>query len=444
MKKKEFTSSLIPHPSSLISLRRKPMPSSNRVRLLALSLACALVVGCGGGGGGAGQPTPTPGGETPKPEGKVRIGAFMSLTGDTGQYGISASNGVTLAVEEANAKGGVGGRRVELVLQDTRSDTGETVRVVERLVNEVRVHALLGEIVSSRSLAAAPVAQRTGVPMLTPSSTSPEITAVGDYVFRSCYADPFQGAAIARFAAQSLKARRGALLLDREQAYSIQLAQSIHEAFVGQGGEMVAEEIYQAGAADFSPQLLEINLARPDVIFVPGYYLEAGLLARQARELGIATPLVGGDGWDSPRLFEIGGPALEGDYFSSHYSADDPDPLVRKFVEDYRRLFNTTPDAFAATAYDATRILLDAVSRSASLEHPAIRDALAQTRDFPGVTGSVTFDSARNAVKQVSIIRIGQNGQLNFVERVTPAQVAPTPSPTPSPTPQRRRRRRAR
>jgi branched-chain amino acid transport system substrate-binding protein len=336
----------------------------------------------------------------------------------------------------------VGGRRVELILQDTRSDTGETVRVVERLVREVKVHALLGEIVSSRSLAAAPVAQKEGVPMLTPSSTSVEVTAVGDYVFRSCYADPFQGAAIARFAAQSLKARRAALLLDREQAYSIQLAQSIHEAFVGQGGEMVAEEIYQAGAADFSPQILEVNLARPDVIFVPGYYLEAGLLARQARELGLTVPLVGGDGWDSPRLFEIGGPALEGNYFSSHYSADDPDPLVQRFVEDYRRLFNVTPDAFAATAYDAARILLDAVARSASLERAAIRDALALTRDFPGVTGSVTFDAERNAVKQVSIIRIGQNGELNFVERVTPAQVAPTPSPTPSPTPQRRGRRR--
>ncbi|HEU4596538.1 MAG TPA: ABC transporter substrate-binding protein [Pyrinomonadaceae bacterium] len=416
------------------------MPSQNRSRLLSLLLAGALAVAGCGGPAPPPQESPTPG-ETPKPEGKIRIGAFMSLTGDTGQYGLSASNGVTLAVEEINAKGGVGGRRVELILQDTRSDTGETVRVVERLVKEVKVHALLGEIVSSRSLAAAPVAQVAGVPMLTPSSTSVEVTAVGDYVFRSCYADPFQGAAIARFAAQSLRARRAAMLLDREQAYSIQLAQSIHEAFVRQGGEFVAEEVYQAGAADFSPQLLEINLAQPDVIFVPGYYLEAGLLTRQARELGINVPLVGGDGWDSPRLFEIGGPALEGNYFSSHYAADDPDPLVQRFVEDYRRLFNATPDAFAATAYDAARILLDAVARAASLERAAIRDALAQTRDFPGVTGSVTFDSERNAVKQVSIIRIGQNGQLHFVERVTPAQVAPTPSPTPSPTPQRRGRR---
>ena len=418
------------------------MPSPNRVRLLSLFLSCALfaVAGCSGP---SPPQEPPEGGATPKPGEKIRIGAFMSLTGDTGQYGLSASNGATLAVEEINAKGGVGGRRVELVLQDTRSDTGETVRVVERLIREVRVHALLGEVVSSRSLAAAPVAQREGVPMLTPSATSPEVTEIGDYIFRSCYADPFQGAAIARFAAETLKARRAAVLLDREQAYSIQLAQSIHEAFVGQGGEVVAEEIYHAGAADFSPQLLEIHLARPDVIFVPGYYLEAGLLARQAKDLGMVVPLVGGDGWDSPRLFEIGGQALDGDYYSSHYSADDPDPLVRKFVEDYRRIFNTTPDAFAATAYDAARILLDAVSRAPSLEHAAIRDALAQTKDFPGVTGSVTFDAARNAVKPVSIIRIGQNGQLNFVERVTPGQLKPTATPTPSPTPRRRKRSRA-
>jgi branched-chain amino acid transport system substrate-binding protein len=410
--------------------------------LLSLSLVLALLAGCGGPSAeqpqGSGAPPPPPANE------KVRIGAFMSLTGDTGQYGISAANGMLMAVEEANALGGVGGRRVELIVQDTRSDTGETVRIVDRLIREVRVHALLGEIVSSRSLAAAPIAQSSGVPMLTPSSTSPEITVMGDYIFRSCYTDPFQGAAIAQFAAHGLHARRAALLLDREQAYSIQLAQSIHEAFTGQGGEIVAEEIYQAGAADFTPQLLEIQLARPDVIFVPGYYLEAGLLARQARQLEMTAPLVGGDGWDSPRLFEIGGPALEGSYFSSHYSADDPNPRVQKFVEDYRRLFTSTPDAFAATAYDAARIMIDAVARATSLERAAIRDALAQTKDFQGVTGVVTFDSARNAVKPLVIIRIGESGTQTVQEHITPESIIPAATPTPTPTPQKKRRRRGR
>nr|MDQ3804035.1 ABC transporter substrate-binding protein [Acidobacteriota bacterium] len=307
-----------------------------------LVLAALLAAGCGrtqGGGGGDAVVQP--------PE-RVRIGAFMSLTGDTGQYGLSALNGIRLAVEEANATGGVAGRRVELIVRDTRSDAAETERVVRSLVEEGRVHALLGEVVSSRSLVAGQVAQAAGVPMLTPSSTNPEVTKRGDYVFRSCYTDPLQGAAIADFAVHTLKARRGAFLLDAGQAYSTELARFIREEFTRHGGEVVLTAFYASGAADFRSQLVEIGAARPDVIFVPGYYLEGGLLARQAAQLGIPAPLVGGDGWDSPRLYEIGGDALVGDYFSSHFSADDPDPLVRRFVEDYRRFFNSPPDAFAA------------------------------------------------------------------------------------------------
>jgi branched-chain amino acid transport system substrate-binding protein len=378
--------------------------------------------------------------EAPPPE-RVRVGAFMSLTGDTAHYGISALNGFRMAVEEANAAGGAGGRRVELVVQDTRSDAVETEVVVERLAREVKVHALLGEVVSSRSLAAARVAQREGVPMLTPSATSPEVTAVGHYVFRSCYTDTFQGAAIAHFAAGHLGARRAALLVDRDQRYSVELARIIREDFVLHGGEVVAEQEYEEGAADFSVQLAEVGAARPDVIFIPGYYVEAGLLARQARAIGIETPLVGGDGWDSPRLFEIGGEALSGCYFSSHFSADDPDPQVQRFVGDYRRLFGHTPDSFAATAYDAARIMLDAVGRAGSLERAAVRDALAATRDFPGVTGPVTFNAARHAVKPVVVVRIGENGRQAVESHVSPEEVAPPPTPTPTPTPQRRRRR---
>ena len=224
----------------------------------------------------------------------------MSLTGDTGQYGISALNGIRMAVEEANAQGGVGGHRIELIAQDTRSDAVETETVVRRLAGEYRVHALVGEIVSSRSLVAARVAQGERVPMLTPSSTSPEVTKQGDYVFRSCYTDPFQGAALAQFAAQSLRARRAALLVDSGQRYSIELARIIGEEFKRQGGEIVSEQSYVEGAGDFAPQLAEVGAARPEVIFIPGYYLEAGLLARQAKDLNIPAPLVGGDGGDGP------------------------------------------------------------------------------------------------------------------------------------------------
>jgi len=372
---------------------------------------------------------------------KLRIGAFMSLTGDTAQYGISALNGIRMAVEEANAGGGAGGHRIELITRDTRSDPGETEVVVRRLAEESRVHALVGEVVSSRSLAAARVAQEERVPMLTPSATSPEVTAQGDYVFRSCYTDPFQGAALARFATRSLGARRAALLLDPAQRYSVELARFIREAFERQGGEVVSEQDYREGAADFSAQLSEVAAVHPEVIFIPGYYLEAGQLARQAKELGISVPLVGGDGWDSPRLYEIGGQALAGDFFSSHFSAEDPDPQVQRFVADYRRLFGSTPDSFAATAYDATRIVLDAAARAHSLDRAAIRDALAQTRDFPGVTGNVTFNADRNAVKSIVIIRIGDNGKQSVEAHVTPEDIPPPPTPTPTPTPKKRWRR---
>ncbi|HEX8719590.1 MAG TPA: ABC transporter substrate-binding protein, partial [Pyrinomonadaceae bacterium] len=355
------------------------------------------------------------------------------------QYGISALNGIKMAVEEANAAGGARGQRVELIVQDTRSDVAETGVVVERLAREERVHALLGEVVSSRSLAAAYVAQRERVPMLTPSATSPDVTAVGEYVFRSCYTDTFQGAAVAHFATGNLGARRAALIVDRDQRDSVELARLIREDFARHGGEVVSEQEYAEGAEDFTAQLMEVGAASPDVVFVPGYYLEAGLIARQARQLGIEAPLVGGDGWDSPRLGEIGGQALAGDFYASHFSAEDPDPQVQRFVQDYRMLYGSAPDSFAATAYDAARIMLAAVERAPALERAAIRDALAATRDFPGVTGAVTFDAGRNAVKPVVVVRIGEGGRHTVESHVSAEELFPPAAPTPTPTPQKRR-----
>lgn len=379
--------------------------------------------------------------EAPPPE-RVRVGAFMSLSGDTAQYGISALNGIRMAVEEANAAGGIKGLRVDLFIRDTRSDAVETGLVVEKLAREEHVHALLGEVVSSRSLAAARVAQRERVPMLTPSATSPEITAVGDYVFRSCYTDTFQGAALARFAIGSLGAMRAALLVDRDQRYSVELARYVREDFERRGGQIVAVQEYPDGESDFSVQLAEVGAAQPDVVFIPGYYMEVGLLARQARTLGLSAPLVGGDGWDSPRLTQIGGEALAGGFFSTHFSAEDPDPQVQRFVADYRRLFGSAPDSFSATAYDAARIMLAAIERAPTLEREAVRDSLAATKDFPGVTGAVTFNPERNAVKPIVVVRIGPNGRQTVEAHVTPEDVAPPATPTPTPTPKPRRGRR--
>ena len=379
--------------------------------------------------------------DAPPPE-RVRVGAFMSRSGDTAQYGISALNGIRMAVEEANARGGVKGMRVDLLIRDTRSDAVETNVVVEKLAREERVHALLGEVVSSRSLAAARVAQREKVPMLTPSATSPDVTAVGDYIFRSCYTDTFQGVALARFAVGSLGALRAALLVNRDQRYSVELARLIREDFERRGGQVVAVQEYPDGESDFSVQLAEVGAAQPDVIFIPGYYMEVGLLARQARALGLNVPLVGGDGWDSPRLIQIGGDALKGGFFTTHFSAEDPDPQVQRFVADYRRLFGPAPDSFSATAYDAARIMLAAIERAPTLERAAVRDSLAATQDFQGVTGAVTFNPERNALKPIVVVRIGDNGRQTVEAHVTPEDVAPPATPTPSPTPKPRRGRR--
>ncbi len=364
---------------------------------------------------------------------KIRIGAFMSLTGDTADFGISATNGIQLAVEQSNATGGVRGKRIELIVQDTRSDAFETATVVHRLVEQSHVHALLGEIISSRTLVAANVAQAAHVPMLTPSATSPEVTTRGDYIFRSCYTDPFQGAALAQFAATDLHATRAAILLDAGQSYSVQLAKFIREAFVARGGQIVAEQTYTDGARDdFATQLAIIRDAAPDVVFIPGYYQDAGLIARVARRMKVTAPFVGGDGWDSRGLYDTGGQDIANSFFSSHYSADDPDPAVQKFVGDYRAIYGQQPDAFAATAYDAARILIDAISRADSLDAPALRDALARTTNFPGVTGSITFNAQHDAMKPIVIIKIGDAGKYTVQNRVTPEMVALMPANNPA------------
>ncbi len=351
---------------------------------------------------------------------KVRIGVFMSLTGSTAQFGISSTNGIKMAADEINSKGGINGKMVELLVQDDRSDAAEAATIVTKFVTQDRVNAILGEVASSRSIAAAPIAQNAKIPMLTPSSTNPEVTQKGNFIFRSCFTDPVQGAAIAQFAANDLKAKRAAILVDKKNDYSVGLQKFIGEAFTKAGGEIVIEQSYSEGDSDFNAQLTSIKVTNPDVIFVPGYYGEVGLIAKQAKQKGINAPLVGGDGWDSQRLYEIGGTSLEGSYFSNHYSVDDPDPKVQKFVSDYKTRYGMTPDALAATAYDAANIMFDAIRRAGSLDGTAIRDALAQTQAFPGVTGTVTFNDQRNAIKPIVMIKIGANGKYEVGGRVSP------------------------
>ena len=370
---------------------------------------------------------------------KVRIGVFMSLTGSTANFGISSVNGIKMAAEEVNAAGGINGKQIELLVQDDRSDASEAATIVTKFVTQDQVHAILGEVASSRSIAAAPIAQNAKIPMLTPSSTNPEVTKKGDFIFRSCFIDPVQGAAIAQFAARTLNAKRAALMVDRKNDYSTGLEKVINETFTRMGGQIVATQSYQEGDQDFNAQLTSLKGANPEVIFVPGYYNDVGLIAKQARDKGITVPLVGGDGWDSAQLYAIGGTALNGSFFTNHYSPFDTDPKVQKFVSGYKSRYNTTPDALAATAYDAALIMFDAIKRANSLDGTAIRDALAATKEFPGVTGNVTFNSARDAVKPIIMIEIKDGGTYAVRARVEvegaamPATAAASPAASMAP-----------
>jgi branched-chain amino acid transport system substrate-binding protein len=358
---------------------------------------------------------------------KVKIGVFMSTTGTTANFGISSVNGIKMAADEINAAGGINGKQVELLVQDDRSDPSEAATIVTKFVTQDQVHAVIGEVASSRSLAAAPIAQNAKIPMLTPSSTNPEVTKKGDFIFRSCFIDPYQGAAIAQFAAKTLGAKSAAIMVDRKNDYSTGLEKVIDATFTKFGGKIVATQSYQEGDQDFNAQLTSLKGANPEVIFVPGYYNDVGLIAKQARDKGITVPLIGGDGWDSEQLYKIGGTALNGSYFTNHYSPYDTDPKVQKFVKDYKARYNSTPDALAATAYDAANIMFDAIKRSKSLSGPDIRDALAATNAFPGVTGTVTFNENRDAVKPIVMIEIKDGGTYAVRERVNVEGAAAPP-----------------
>ena len=350
----------------------------------------------------------------------IKVGEIASLTGKEAAFGQSSHQGTLLAIEQLNAAGGVLGRPLALLTEDNQSKAGESATVARKLLSREKVVALLGEVASSRSLEIAPIAQRAKIPMISPASTNPKVTAVGDYIFRVCFIDPFQGTVMAKFARETLKAKRVAIVTSVSSAYSVGLAKYFRERFTADGGEIALEQKFAEGDKDFKAQLTAIRAAGVDVIFVPGYYTEAALITRQARELGLTLPLIGGDGWEAPQLLEIGGAAVEGIYYSTHYSAEDTAPLVQSFVAAFRARWNgATPDAMAALGYDSVLVLADALRRAGTTEPAALRDAIAATRGFVGVTGATTIDAERNASKAATIITV-HNGHFKFVQTVSP------------------------
>jgi len=353
----------------------------------------------------------------------ILVGEYGSLTGGIATFGISTRDGSKQAFDEINAGGGILGRKIKLLVEDDQSKPEEVGTVVTKLITQGHVVSMLGHVASSYSLAAAPICQANKIPMITPSSTNPGVTKVGDYIFRVCFMDNFQGAVMAKFAADTLKAKRVAILVDIRNDYSIGLQGVFRDQFKSRGGTIVAEQSFSQGDSDFHAQLTQIKSTNPDAIYVPAYYTEVGAIARQAKELGMSAPLMGGDGWDSPKLWEIGGEALNGCYFSNHYSTADPSPIVQKFVTDYKKNYNNQlPDALAALAYDAAKILADAMTRAGTTDGPKVRDAIAATKDYHGVTGVITIGPDRNAVKPAVVLKV-ENGKYVLVETIAPEQV---------------------
>ncbi|HZX43988.1 MAG TPA: ABC transporter substrate-binding protein [Myxococcaceae bacterium] len=363
---------------------------------------------------------PTPG--APRPStGPLLLGMVGALTGPEAHFGLETQNGVQLAVEEANAAGGVQGRMLALRSYDSQSRPEEAANAMTRLVNQDRALFVVGENQSSNSLAMAPAAAAGEVPMISPSSTNPRVTSEGGpYVFRVCFTDTFQGQILARFARETLKAERVGMLVDQKSDYAVGLAKVFARRFGALGGKVVAEEAYAKGDTDFRSQLTRAKAARPEVLFIPGYYSDIGPMARQARELGLRATLLGGDGWDSgERLGQLGGTAVEGALYSTHFAPDNPGGRVQQFLARYKARFGHVPDALGALGYDAARVGIDALRRSNGVGGAALREQIARTRDFEGITGRITLGPDRDAVKPAVIVKLVK-GEPTFAAEVAP------------------------
>jgi branched-chain amino acid transport system substrate-binding protein len=348
-----------------------------------------------------------------------KIGEVNPITGAIGRYGTTCHQGIQLAIDQANSGGGVLGKKIALLTEDNQSQAGQTSTIVRKFVTQDKVVAIIGDLTSSATLEGAPIAQAAKIPMVTPLATNPKVTEIGDYIFRVCFIDEFQGRVMARFALEKLKSKKAATLTDTKQDYSVGLSGFFKETFVNGAGSMVREQSYTSGDTDFRAQLTSIKAAGPDVVFLPGYYPEVGIILKQARQLGITVPFIGCEAWDSPTLIRVAGRAADGCYFSNQFSAGDPTPVVQEFGKVYREKFGNLPDNFAALGYDAANVILDAIKRADSTNSAGIRDAIAQTKDFPGVSGHITIDAQRNASKPVVILAI-KDQQVQYFEKINP------------------------
>ncbi len=353
----------------------------------------------------------------------IKIGLIAPLTGPIATFGQSVDKGVRMAVDEINAKGGLLGMKIELIVEDNQAKAEESANIARKFIEQDKVVAIIGPVISSNTLAAAPIAQQSRVPLLSPTATNPRVTQVGNYIFRACFIDDFQGMVMARFARSSLgkRAETAAILFEKTSDYSIGLAKYFKEEFTKIGGKIVAEESFSSGDQDFSAQLTKIKGKKPDVLYVPSYYDTAGLIIKQARELGINVPILGGDGFDSPQLAELAGKEnLKDCYFSGHFFSGSSAPQVKTFVANYKKRYNAVPDMLGALGYDAVYMLADAIKRAGKVDRDAIRTALAATKNLKLVTGTINLDENRNPIKSAVIIGFDANGNQVYKTTVNP------------------------
>jgi len=385
--------------------------------VLALVLVLTMVVGCGKKEAPAPEPAPAEG------PAEVKVGVNLELSGNVAIFGESVANAMEMAFEEYNAKGE--GPTLTIVKYDNKSDSGEALNVATKLIAQDQVSIVVGPVISTNVLATVPVGQEYGVPILTPTGTATAVTVpaegqLNDFIFRSCFIDPFQGKVAAKFAAENLGLKTAAIFVDNNSDYSKGLRESFTAAFEAAGGTIVAVEGFVTEDQDFRATLTKIKGANPEIIFVPAYYEQVGKIVQQAREVGFAGAMMGADGWDSPKLLEIAGAeSLQNTYFTNHYSPEDTDPLVVNFVTAYTERYGNVPDALAALGYDAAKVVIGAVTTANSADPVVLRDTM-RTMQITGVTGNISFDEFHNPVKAAVVIGFTPEGAQTFVAKVEP------------------------
>ncbi len=355
----------------------------------------------------------------------IKVGLNYELSGGVATYGQGLVQGIELAFEEINKEGGVLGKQIEAVKADNKSEAAESANVTSRLATRDKVVAILGPATSGNTKAAAPIAVQNKVPLISASATADDVTVdsngkVREFIFKTCFSDSFQGVIMANFAYEDLGKKNAVLLVDNTSDYSKGLAKSFKETFEKFGGKVVNEEAYQAKETNFKAVLTKIKGLNPEVIYLPGYYEEVGLIVKQARELGITAPILGGDGYESPKLAELAGKtALNEVYFTNHYSSKDDAAEVVKFQQAFKAKYNKEPDAFNALGYDLAYFLADAIKRTGEVDSVKLKDALAATKDFKGITGKISIDENHNPVKSITILQM-KDGEQTFLKKLDP------------------------